>query len=1202
MRHLPLAFALLLTLACQRTPTPAASAALAPLAESVPQVPTPLELPALPSQPAAEPSAVAPLALTTSDGAGLELQSLEVRTVLDGPLALTELKAVFHNPEDRVREGRFELTLPDGAALSRFAMLQGEHWQEGEVVEKARAQRIYEDFLHRRQDPALLQQDAGNRFSARIFPIPAKGDKTLLMAWSDERSDPRLAWRLPLRGLPKLAHFSAKVFVHEPQAAQVGNSLGATLGSIRVVQVEKTAWQPDADLEVSSEIEGKSVASLRSAKMVAARVVVPLQQKTQPSQPDAAVVVVDTSASLALAWPQHLQRTGEVLALLGRMGVPQVAVLACDQSCVTLYHGAASGFGEPELSKLRDRGPLGASDLNVALAAAKAAAQSLVEPGKRAELRVIYVGDGLPTAGESEPAALGRRVAELAGAGVTRLDAVATAPARDLDLLRALTTAGLASDGAVVDAQRNGADLNVIAGPLLAAIKVRVPGSTWTWPAELRAMKPGQTALIYAELSEDQPLRVELSGAVSSTVELVAKPAQAPLLERAWVGARIRGLLNRAADADPDTAAAFRQQATALSLKHRVLCPTTALLILETEYDYQRYGIDRAALSDILTVGADGAAVLQARKVADIPPDIGRWPRPEPALQMRRTGGVATGKGDEEKTKEKSVADDQAMPPPAAAPAEAGDFREEARRNAIAQVFGGDGDEGAVQAAMGARGLGMRGTGAGGGGSIGNSGRVTIGGQASVGKSEESAVHGVEALPDRSMIPAKAPGAKVAQGRGDIAGVCEQNDVAKHLRQRQSALSSCYQEQLKRNPDLRGKVRLRWTIDRSGTAVNVEVEQNTTGSVELGQCLVHKIKAIHFDPPKSGTCTIAWPMVFNTPGGPAEIAAPQAPPPVTDDDKRAWREIQQHSKENPALTGEMAAIAQLIRKNQAKQAVLAALAWRNKAPSEVLPLVALGDALKAAGDPVGAARAYGSLVDLYPDRADLRRFAGNLLAQLPTPGLALDTLSHAAKQRPDHPSGAILLAVELARAGKPGEALTALAATEQARWRQGNFQGVDRVIQDVAGIIAADALAVHPELKPAIEAKLAALHAELPTTPRLRLLLTWETDATDVDLRVFDAAGRQAWYGGPHMTSGGDLYADIRTGYGPECFAADPATAYPYRVVANYYTRGPMGWGAGALQVVRWDGQKMHVETRPYVLMADHAWFDLGSVDKLPMK
>ena len=41
------------------------------------------------------------------------------------------------------------------AAISRFAMKIGDRWQEGEVVERQAARVAYEDFLHRRQDPAL---------------------------------------------------------------------------------------------------------------------------------------------------------------------------------------------------------------------------------------------------------------------------------------------------------------------------------------------------------------------------------------------------------------------------------------------------------------------------------------------------------------------------------------------------------------------------------------------------------------------------------------------------------------------------------------------------------------------------------------------------------------------------------------------------------------------------------------------------------------------------------------------------------------------------------------------------------------------------------------------------------------------------------------------------------------------------------------
>jgi hypothetical protein len=73
----------------------------------------------------------APLSLTASDGAGLELVALDAQVVVEAPLAFTELRLTFSNPEDRVREGRFEITLPPGAALSRFAMKIDGRWKEG---------------------------------------------------------------------------------------------------------------------------------------------------------------------------------------------------------------------------------------------------------------------------------------------------------------------------------------------------------------------------------------------------------------------------------------------------------------------------------------------------------------------------------------------------------------------------------------------------------------------------------------------------------------------------------------------------------------------------------------------------------------------------------------------------------------------------------------------------------------------------------------------------------------------------------------------------------------------------------------------------------------------------------------------------------------------------------------------------------------
>ena len=66
-------------------------------------------------------SPTVPMKLTASDGTGLSLVAVTGSVVVADPMALTELRLVFDNPESRRREGRFSLELPPGANLSRLA-------------------------------------------------------------------------------------------------------------------------------------------------------------------------------------------------------------------------------------------------------------------------------------------------------------------------------------------------------------------------------------------------------------------------------------------------------------------------------------------------------------------------------------------------------------------------------------------------------------------------------------------------------------------------------------------------------------------------------------------------------------------------------------------------------------------------------------------------------------------------------------------------------------------------------------------------------------------------------------------------------------------------------------------------------------------------------------------------------------------------
>jgi uncharacterized protein YfaP (DUF2135 family) len=70
--------------------------------------------------------------------------------------------------------------------------------------------------------------------------------------------------------------------------------------------------------------------------------------------------------------------------------------------------------------------------------------------------------------------------------------------------------------------------------------------------------------------------------------------------------------------------------------------------------------------------------------------------------------------------------------------------------------------------------------------------------------------------------------------------------------------------------------------------------------------------------------------------------------------------------------------------------------------------------------------------------------------------------------------------------------------------------------------------------------------------PRMRIVLAWDTDNTDLDLHVVTPSGQHAWYGEKAITSG-SLDIDVTTGYGPEIFSSPAPERGLYQVYINYY-------------------------------------------------
>lgn len=1126
----------------------------------------------IPSADEGLPGVASPMTLTASDGTGLKLVSLTVNAVVEDPLAFTELTMVFENPLDRQLEGQFKITLPQDASLSRFAMKVDERWQEGEVVEKQAARRAYEDFLHRKQDPALLEQGGGNEFAARVFPIPPRGRKEIVLSYSETLKGDS-PYVLPLRGLPKLAELDIEV------------RGGAGTGAAKTFQRKNFSPAKDFVLQGGGVARNAAIAN---EGLAVARVIPFTESRPEPI--DRAVIMVDTSASRAL----DLEAEARLLAKVIEKLPPEtrLSVHAFDEEVTPLFEGPASAFGDREVDALRARRALGASNLELALKQAKVIAE---KGGKGTGKRVILVTDGVTTVGETDANKLAGVVEALAGAGVERLDAIAVGSIRDDAFLRRIAGKTLAKSGVVLQAER-GAE--VIARRLGEATSRNVPitieGARWSYPRELDGMQAGDEVLVYAEFSEPRPVVVKAGG---REFHPAPRKVERPLLERSWAKAKIESLVSTPLSQGEE---ATKRAIVDLSTKHRVISPHTSFLVLETEQDYERFHIDRRAKVDILTVADGRVAVVKRSRTGEDDDD-------------ERGGGTGSrAKGEEGRMganedphirRQQRLAEAQEFGMIGILPSDDGTPSDPFASSPGAAARGNMwGDE--IGDSFGAGGLGLSGVGEGGGGrgeGIGLAGIGTIGHGAGTGQGQgfgngHGRLAGAHATPQVHIQGA------LVEGQGRL----PPEVIQRIVRQNFGRFRLCYENELRSNPMLAGRVNIRFVIDRSGA---VSTSQVATGSLPgpVGQCILRAMRNLSFPQPEGGIVTALYGLSFSPDGQPNAIATrPWLSTPLASNPSNLGANLEpERIGGEPPYEGKLKEVMAALATGKVSEAKELATSWQKASPTDVLALVALGETAEKSGDRSLAQRSYGSIVDLFGFRADSRRFAGVRLERLGDTGsleLATDIYQKAVEQRPDHPAGHRLLAFAWLKQKQYEKAFEACRTGLAREYPANRFAGVKQILAEDLGLIAAAWKKAEPNRQPEIEKRLAEAHGTPENSASLRFVLNWETDANDVDFHIRDGQGGHAYYGNRTLPSGGQLYADVTTGYGPECFTIrgpKASRAYPYRLEAHYFSRGPMGYGMGKLQIIDHDGDgNLTFEERPYVVMVDHAYVDLGKVTK----
>ena len=154
-----------------------------------------------------------------------------------------------------------------------------------------------------------------------------------------------------------------------------------------------------------------------------------------------------------------------------------------------------------------------------------------------------------------------------------------------------------------------------------------------------------------------------------------------------------------------------------------------------------------------------------------------------------------------------------------------------------------------------------------------------------------------------------------------------------------------------------------------------------------------------------------------------------------------------------------------------------------------------------------------------------------------------------------------LVLSESGKAAKNAAALTeAMALLKEAAFtnfaRRSGRRSNDRQVSIVAleelnALIAwCNAVTWPDAARPTVPEMDAAYRRDLPT--KIRIVLSWDADETDIDLHVLEPDGEEAYYGHRRTSSGGFVSEDVTTGYGPEEYLRKEGLG-TFKVLSNYF-------------------------------------------------
>ena len=555
------------------------------------------------------------LLLPVEPGLGpLAVKSQRVSADIKDGTAVTRLTQVFVNDAARPLEAHYVFPLPKGAALSEFYLWINGKKTRAELLEKEKASAIYEGIVRRLQDPGLLEYIDSDVFRARVFPVPARGEQKIELAFSQvlDFSGGLYHYRYPLGGGGHLQNVAG--------AVRQDFTFSATLASKVPL---RSIYSPTHPLQVSRKGEGNAVVGLEMG---------PGTLLTRDL--DVYYSVSEKAVGLSLMTYQEASEPGYFLALVSpKQELQKDEILGKRITFVIDTSGSMSGerikmardalkYCVTRLSE-KDRfnvvrfatdvealfdTPRDASKDAVQKAVAfvdslEALGGTAIDEAMRRALKdgeaggsgphvVLFVTDGQPTIGETSEATIARNAA-VSNKGKSRVFTFGVGEDLNARLLDRL-----ASDGqGVSDFVKGGKDLeekisgfyDKMSHPVLADVSLDLSsmGAYDVYPRKLPDLFKGSQLVVLGRYRQTGDVKATLSGSVNGaakkfdygTTTSAAEHKAEDFLPRLWAIRKVGYLLEeiRLRGEKPE----LRDEVVALGKKFGIVTPYTSYLVVE---------------------------------------------------------------------------------------------------------------------------------------------------------------------------------------------------------------------------------------------------------------------------------------------------------------------------------------------------------------------------------------------------------------------------------------------------------------------------------------------------------------------------------------------------------------------------------------------------------------------------------------------